>query len=93
MKHRSLVLAVLCAAALGLSACLTLDDERFADVPCQDLKKLIAQDNLRALASAPDFKFRNLRDVDRKDKQIFANLSEEEQHSAELRAAYKNMCR
>jgi hypothetical protein len=92
MKYRMFTLALILGAAFVQSACLTIDEERFSDVACADLKNLLAQDNLRALASTTDFKFNNLRDADRKDKQIFASPDSGEKQSLELRAAYKNMC-
>lgn len=79
----------------GLAACETIDEERFASVPCKDLKQLVATDNLVSLSRPQDTglfqaaKLRDNRDIDN----IFETKSDDQKRNAELRAAYRNNCR
>ena len=79
----------------GLSACVTIDEERFANVPCKDLKQLVATDHLVALSQPQDtglYQVANDRDNQEIDN-IFDFTEEEKKRQAELRAAYRNNCR
>ena len=79
----------------GLAACETIDEERFASVPCKSLKQLIATDNLVTLSRPQDtglFQVANDRDNQDIDN-IFDAKEEDIKRNAELRAAYRNNCR
>lgn len=88
----------LCASVLlltGLSACETIDEERFANIACNDLKQLVATENLAAL-STPDVSglYRTSEDRENRDARNIFDLSDNDRkHQAELRAAYRNNCR
>lgn len=88
----------LCASVLllmGLSACETIDEERFANIACNDLKQLVATENLAAL-STPDVigLYRTSEDRENRDALNIFDLSDKDRkRQAELRAAYRNNCR
>ena len=79
----------------GLAACATIDEERFASVPCKDLKQLVATAHLVALSQPQDtglYQVANDRD-NREIDNIFDVTEDEKKRQAELRAAYRNNCR
>ena len=80
----------------GLTACQTIDEERFANVECKDLKQLVATENLASL-SQPEGSgmYRTANDRENRDRlfNIFDELDDDTKRNAELRAAYRNNCR
>jgi len=77
------------------TSALGFDEERFANIACNDLKQLVATENLAAL-STPDVSglYRTSEDRENRDARNIFDLSDNDRkHQAELRAAYRNNCR
>lgn len=88
-------LAAIAALIAGLSACETIDEERYANVACKDLKQLVSADGLKALSQSQDtglYGLANERDNRRADN-VLSVGDADRKRLAELRAAYRNNCK
>lgn len=77
---------------LSLSACQTIDEERFAALPCDDIKQLVAQDNFASLSQSRDFFTQTRDEYNNTDAIDLFSFDKDTQYSAELRAAFRNHC-
>ena len=94
MKTRYLMVMSI-MLALALAGCETIDEARYANVDCKDLKQLMATDNLASLSQPQDtglYRSANERQ-DRESRGLFDGLDNDRKRQAELRAAYRNNCR
>lgn len=77
-----------------LSGCETIDEERYAGVACQDIKQLMATQNLSTLSQPEDYFGVAENDKrTREGRNLFERLESDKKTAAELRAAYRNNCR
>ncbi len=82
-------------AVIGLGACETINEDRFASVACNDLKQLMAAENLAALSQTPETGlYRTRNDRENRDALNVLDMSDKDRkRQAELRAAYRNNCK
>ena len=94
MKPSYLVLMSIISAVM-LSACETIDETRYANVQCKDLKELVAAGNLASLSQPQNSGLYRTADdrENRNTRNIFDRLDDDTKRQAELRAAYRNNCK
>ena len=87
-------MSLLALITTGLSACETIDEERYASIACKDLKQLVATENLSSLSAPQDSGLIGLfeEEESRKAANIFDLSDKDRRRQAELRAAYRNNC-
>jgi len=94
MKKYKLAFILLSSAVL-LQACETIDETRYANVECKDLKQLVAADNLSTLGQPQGtglYRIANDQE-NREHRNLFDGLDDDTKRAAELRAAYRNNCK
>lgn len=81
--------------AIGIGACETIDEDRYASVACNDLKQLVAAENLATLGQTPiTGLYRSRNDRENRDAMSVLDMSDKDKkRQAELRAAYRNNCK
>ncbi len=82
----------LVAIAFALSACATIDEDRYASLACKDMTALMAMDNLSAMSRPSDYLYEMAEDRDQRGVDVNW-LSQDEKRRAELRASFRNKCK
>lgn len=89
-----LKLTYVCVLLTGLTACQTIDEDRYANLACNDLKQLVTTDNLAALTQpkADGLYATSVERDSRQNRNLFSGLDNDKRRQAELRAAFRNNC-